>query len=239
MKISDKLSDTYSDYYRNQDVLRKREISGRQTLSHLNAVLPQKHYQSILDIGAGDGSVLAELDRIGLASDLYAVEISTSGCESIRQKQIKSLRSVAQFDGYAIAAKDHAYELGLAVHVLEHVEHERVFLQEIARACDTVYIEVPLELTFNVARSIQLAGPYGHINFYTLATFQNLLRTTGLEILGLQVFSNSLEYEVFVSGALKGRVNNFLRNTALRITPQRAGFFMTYMAGALCKSVKT
>lgn len=236
MKISDKLSEAYGDYYLNQAVLRKREISGRQTRSHLQSILPKKHYRSILDIGAGDGSVLAEIDKMELANDLHAVEISESGCQSIRKKEIARVRSVTQFDGYSIDAKDRAFELGLAVHVLEHVEHERVFLQEIARACETVYVEVPLELTLNIERSIQMAGPYGHINFYTPATFQNLLKTTGLEILEFQVFSNSIEYEIFVSGGLKGRVNNFLRNAALRLAPKRAGFFMTYMAGALCKS---
>lgn len=237
MKISDKLSEAYSDYYLNQAVLRKREISGRQTRSHLQSVLGQKHYRSILDIGAGDGAVLAEVDRMALADDLHAVEISESGCASIRQKNIARVRSVAQFDGYTIDAKDHAYELGLAVHVLEHVEHERVFLQEIARVCEAVYVEVPLELTLNVERSIHMASPYGHINFYTPVTFQNMLKTAGLEILAFEVFSNSLEYEVFVSGQLKGRINNFLRNAALRVAPKRAGFFMTYMAGALCRSV--
>jgi ubiquinone/menaquinone biosynthesis C-methylase UbiE len=235
MKISDKLSETYSDYYRNQAVLLKRAISGRQTLSHLQLLLEHTSYPSILDVGAGDGSVLRELDRMGMAADLHAVEISSSGCDSIRQKQIASLRSVSQFDGYTIDAPDQAYTLGLAIHVLEHVEHERVFLAEVSRVCEQVYVEVPLELTFNTERSIQMASPYGHINFYTAVTFQNLLRTAGLEVLKFQVFANSLEYEVAVNGAFKGRIQNLLRTTALRMLPHKAGFFMTYMAGAVCR----
>lgn len=236
MKISDKLSEVYGDYYRDQSVLKKRAISGRQTLSHLQAMLPMPHYHSILDIGAGDGSVLAEMDRIGISDELHAVEISVSGCESIRQKSLPSLCSVKQFDGYTIPATDKCYQLGLAIHVLEHVEHERLFLQEIARVCEAVYIEVPLELTLTVNRSIKSASPYGHINFYSPATFRNLLVTTGLDVLDFRIFPNSLEYELLMGGRFKGRIKSALRNALLSVAPEKAPLAMTYMAGAICRA---
>jgi len=236
VKISDKLSETYSDYYLNQSVLRKRVISGRQSLSHLQQMLPLPHYRSILDIGAGDGSVLAELDRIGISDDLHAVEISVSGCESIRAKSLPRLRSIEQFDGYTISASDNCYQLGMAIHVLEHVEHERSFLREIARVCETVYVEVPLELTLTVERSIRLGNQFGHINFYSPSTFRNLLMTAGLEVLDLKIFSNSLEYEILVGGRIKGCLKSALRNAALMLAPEKAPLVMTYMAGAICRA---
>jgi hypothetical protein len=146
------------------------------------------------------------------------------------------LCSVKQFDGYTIPATDKCYQLGLAIHVLEHVEHERLFLQEIARVCEAVYIEVPLELTLTVNRSIKSASPYGHINFYSPATFRNLLVTTGLDVLDFRIFPNSLEYELLMGGRFKGRIKSALRNALLSVAPEKAPLAMTYMAGAICRA---
>lgn len=234
MKISDKLVNEYGDYYLNQKVLEKRQVTARQTVNHIRSILSHRSCDSILDVGAGDGSVLQELDRTRLANHLHAVEISDSGYECIINKKINSLRSVEKFDGYNIKSKDKAYDLAIAIHVLEHVEHERMFLQEISRVSKVVYIEVPLELTINVKRSIKLSGEYGHINFYTPRTFENLLTTSGLQVIDFKVFANSIEYEVYVSGKFFGGMKNFLRRTLLWIMPSYAPFMMTYMAGAIC-----
>lgn len=235
MKISDKLNDMYSGYYNSEAVARKRAIAARQTVAHLVEIAGKRHVRSLIDIGAGEGSVLAGLDEIGFADELNAVEISESGCAAIAARGLKSLKSVEKFDGYSIPAADNAYELGMAAHVLEHVEYERPFLQEIARVCETVYVEVPLELTLNVERSIRMAAPYGHLNFYTPATLRNELETAGLEVIALKVWANSLEYETHVSGPLKGKINNAIRTTALKLLPKHAPFLMTYIGGALAR----
>ncbi|QFY62015.1 class I SAM-dependent methyltransferase [Rhizobium grahamii] len=235
MKISDKLNDMYAGYYNSEAVLKKRVISARQTISHITEMTGGRHFRSVIDVGAGEGSVLAGLDAICFADDLNAVEISESGCEAIAARKLKSLRSVQKFDGYSIPAATNAYEIGIAAHVLEHVEFERPFLQEIGRVCDIVYVEVPLELTLSVERSIQMAAPYGHVNFYTPATLRNVLETSGLEVIDLKVWANSLEYEMHVSGRLKGRIVNRIRNTTLTLFPKHAPFLMTTIGGALCR----
>lgn len=236
MKVSDKLGDLYGDYYDlGGGVAQKRAVAARQTIAHIKAMLPESPYENLLDVGAGEGSVLAELDRASFAKDLYAVEISQSGIEIIKQRCIPSLRSVRQFNGYKIEAPDKAYDVGTAIHVLEHVEHERAFIEEITRACNLVYIEVPLEMTARVSRSIELSGPYGHINFYSPVTFRNLLRTCTFKILSFQVFSNSKAYETHVSGNLAGSIKYGLRSTLLSVAPSLATFAMTYLAGAVCR----
>ena len=57
---------------------------------------------SVLDIGAGDGAVLSELERRGLGNELHAIEISGSGIERIKQRNLKSLKTVQSFDGYTL-----------------------------------------------------------------------------------------------------------------------------------------
>lgn len=236
MKVSDKLGDLYGNYYDlSGEVANKRAIAARQTIEHIKAVLPKPPYGKLLDIGAGEGAVLAELDSASFAQELHAVEISQSGVEAIKRRSIPRLRSVRQFEGYKIDAPDKAYDLGTAIHVLEHVEHERAFIEEITRACNLVYIEVPLEMTARVDRSIEISGPYGHINFYSPATFKNLLKTSNVEILEFRIFSNSKAYETHVSGNFVGGVKYALRSAFLSVAPAVATFAMTYLAGAVCR----
>lgn len=234
MKISDKLNEMYAGYYENEKTLKKRIISARQTIAHILQITKNHKFGSVLDIGAGEGSVLAGLDEIRFADELHAVEISESGCNAIAARKLASVRSVQQFDGYSIPAADGAYDFGVVAHVLEHVEYERPFLAEVARVCKLVYVEVPLELTLNIERSIRYARPYGHLNFYTPATLRNEIETAGLEVIDLKVWANSLEYETHVSGALKGRITNVIRNSALKLMPRHAPMLMTYIGGALC-----
>jgi hypothetical protein len=231
MQISDKLSGIYADYYAGNLTFDKRRIAAAQTFEHIKELLPHSPYKNILDIGAGEGSLLAELDNASFAKELHAVEISDSGINTICRRNLNSLKSVSKFDGYKING---TYELGTAIHVLEHVEHERAFIEEITRACDLVYVEVPLELTLRVNRSIKLSGVYGHINFYNSTTFRNLLETSNVEIVAFKVFSNSLAYETFVSPST-GKFKYYLRSFLLWLSPTLAGFAMTYLAGAVIK----
>lgn len=238
MKVSDELSELYRDYY-DDAVAAKRAIAARQTVAHLCDLLPEQHYETLIDIGAGEGAVLAELERRGLAGELHALEISESGVKAIEARALPTLKSVRRFDGYALQGDGTRYALGIAAHVLEHVEHERAFIRAIIDAAELVYVEVPLELTHDVERSIRLSGPYGHINFYTPETFRNLLRTSGAEIIAFRVFANSVEYERFVSGTVAGSIKYLLRVGLLRLRPTLATRRMTYLAGAVCRRVHT
>lgn len=236
MKVSDKLGDLYGDYYDlGGSLAQKRKVTARQTIGHIKTLLPDPPYGRLLDIGAGEGSVLEELDIAAFAEELHAVEISLSGIETIKRRNIPRVKSVSQFDGYKIDVPDKTYDLGTAIHVLEHVEHERAFIEEITRACEIVYIEVPLELTARVDRSIELSGPFGHINFYNPSTLRNLLKTCNVEILAFQVFPHSRAYETHVAGNFVGNIKYGLRSSLLAFIPGAATFAMSYLAGAVCR----
>lgn len=236
MSSSDQLLEMYDNYYTNGGVAQKRAIAARQSVRHIHAVSGNRKFASLIDIGAGEGAVLQELDSFGYASEMAAVEISTSGLEAIQRRNIASLHHIDAFDGYKIPHVDKSFDLGLAIHVLEHVEHERMFLLEAKRACKNLYIEVPLELTRNLDRSIRLSGPYGHINFYTPGSFKNLLKTCGLKVDKMMVFPHDLEYEQHLAGKQKGWIKYQIRHGLLKVAPKFAVRNMVYMAGALCSA---
>ena len=236
MEVGKQYADMYENYYSGNEVNIKREIAARQTLGHIVEVTDGRRFEKVLDIGAGNGSVLQELESSDICSEFSAVEISKSGVEAIRSRNLSRLKEVKLFDGYNIDFPDNSSDLGLAVHVLEHVEHERQFLMESARVCKHIYVEVHLEHTRYIDRSIRISGEFGHINFYTADTFRNILVTSGLQVEAMRVFYHDRDYEVLLSGRWKGEVKYQIRKHALALWPRLAMRHLVYMAGALCST---
>jgi|UniRef100_UPI0037D9DAFF hypothetical protein len=167
---------------------------------------------------------------------MSAVDISQSGVDRIRQRKLKTLKSAEIFDGYKIPFPDRSFDTAIAIHVLEHVEHERLLLSEMARVAGRVYVEVPLEHTYRLNRSIEAGKPYGHINHYTFDRFINVLETSGLTVARKGVFANSLDYETFLAGKVKGRMKHAIRTGALKLAPKFAQRSFVYLGAAMCIS---
>jgi len=214
--------DLYKGYYSNADrTTAKREISAVQSVNCIVEAIGGRTPGKLLDVGAGDGNVLVQLDARGVSAELYAVEISASGVDAIRSKSLPRLRDVRLFDGYKIPYPDKHFDLAIAVHVLEHVEHERLFLREIRRVSRYAHIEVPLE--------------HGHINFYTKQTLRSLLSSSGMSVMECKIVPSSLTYEQYLSGRAKGWLKNLVRKSALTLAPAVAPWLMVYNAYAYCE----
>jgi ubiquinone/menaquinone biosynthesis C-methylase UbiE len=232
--IGKQYQDLYSGYYAHGAIL-KRELSAAQTVGCLmSAIGDQLMPRRLLDVGAGDGNVLAQLNAREIPADLYAVEVSASGVEAIKAKRLGLLRDVRLFDGYEIPYPDKYFDLAMAVHVLEHVEHERLFLREIRRVARYAYIEVPLEHGFRIQRAINVGKQFGHINFYTRETLTSLIISSGFDVMQCRVVASSLKYEQHLSGRVRGWMKNTIRRSALAIAPTLAPRLMVYNAYAYC-----
>ncbi|XSC45843.1 class I SAM-dependent methyltransferase [Bradyrhizobium sp. RDT10] len=234
MSQSAELRDFYDGYY-NDAVAAKRAIAAQQSVDHLEQ-LGGRSLGHLLDVGAGDGAVLQEIENRRIASKLDAVEISSSGIERVSSRRLSSLNAVRSFDGYKLPFEDKSFDTAIAIHVLEHVEHERLFLNELKRVSKRVFVEVPLEHTFRLQRSIAMGKPFGHINHYTFDRFLNLLDTCGLKPAASKIFSNSLAYEIFVGGKTVGPVKHVMRSTALKVAPSLAPRMFVYLGAAMCEA---
>ena len=238
MSQSSELQSFYENYY-DDAVARKREITAWQTVDHIVSLNNDFPLGSVLDIGAGDGAVLSELERRGLGEDLHAVEISGSGIERIKQRNLKRLKTVQSFDGYTLPFSDNSFDTALLVHVLEHVEHERMLLKEVRRVSRRCYIEVPLEHTMRLRRSISMSKPFGHINYYTVGTFENILDTAGLRPVAFATFAHSKKYEQHLSGPIFGALKRAIRSATLEIAPALARQMFVYLGAAICEPKET
>jgi Methyltransferase domain len=237
--VNDSLQSMYDDYYNLKDgTIAKRELTALDTVRHIESIYDISSSGKILDVGAGEGSLLDCLSKLDFDYQLYGVEISTSGVETIKSKKIPKLVEILKFDGYKIPYPDKYFDLAICIHVLEHVEHERLFLNELKRVANRVIIEIPLEHTFRINRAIKVSGPHGHINFYTPETFSNIIKTSSMKIIKLQVITFSQQFECFISGQFMGRLKHSIRNIALSLIPKLAPSLMVYFCVVVCGDIE-
>jgi ubiquinone/menaquinone biosynthesis C-methylase UbiE len=179
--ISGSLKAAYSDFYRDHDEA-WRVLGAKYKAQHIIDVCHAHHFDKVLEVGAGDGSILKELSDHHFASEYSAVEISKSGAQHIRSRGIANLRSAKVFDGYHLSFEDNAFDVVILSHVLEHVEYPRLLLNELKRVAAYSVIEVPCDYRSDMDKRIKHFLSYGHINMYTPVSLRYLLMTVGFEI---------------------------------------------------------
>jgi ubiquinone/menaquinone biosynthesis C-methylase UbiE len=179
---SENLKTAYDNYYENNDET-WRMLGAKYKVEHIVTVCQGYTFNKVLEVGAGDGVILKLLADKGFAPELHAVELSASGVERIKERNIPSIKSVQEFDGYHLPFEDDSMDLIILTHVLEHVEHERLLLRELKRVAKMVLIEVPRDYKHGVDTRIKHFLAYGHINVYTPTSLRYLLATEGLEVI--------------------------------------------------------
>ncbi|WP_345948719.1 class I SAM-dependent methyltransferase [Mucilaginibacter sp. PAMB04274] len=181
-KLSGNVKTAYDEFYKTHDEA-WRMLGAKYKAQHIIDVCQGFTFNKVLEVGAGDGSILKILSEKSFAPEYHAVEISESGVSYIQSRQIQSLKSVQVFDGYHLPYPDDSVDLIILSHVLEHVEHERLLLRELKRVAKMCVIEVPRDYKTNVDDRIKHFLAYGHINVYTPTSLRYLLRTEGFEIM--------------------------------------------------------
>jgi ubiquinone/menaquinone biosynthesis C-methylase UbiE len=178
---SGNVREAYDEFYKQHDEA-WRMLGAKYKAQHIIDVCKGHNFQRVLEVGAGDGSILKLLADQNFAPEYHAVEISASGVGHILSRGINDLLSVQVFDGYHLPFDDNRFDLIILSHVLEHVEHERLLLREIKRVTGYVVIEVPLDYKRGVDKRIKHFLAYGHINMYTPTSLRYLLNTEGFEV---------------------------------------------------------
>jgi SAM-dependent methyltransferase len=139
---------------------------------------------STLEVGCGDGALLCELRRRDFGGALSGVEITQAAVEIARARA--QIDAVELYDGLHLPAADGAYELGVLSHVLEHVPDPVALLREVARACRTVVVEVPLEANWSARRAGKRAhaAEVGHLQRLDRDAIRETVARAGLSLGG-------------------------------------------------------
>jgi ubiquinone/menaquinone biosynthesis C-methylase UbiE len=220
-QASNQISDTYNQQYLNESS-EWRDLGGKQKSSNIIDLCAKHSSKKTLDIGSGDGAVLAWLDKRNFTNDISSLEISDSGIEAILARKLSSLKEVKKFDGYNIPFEDKSFELATCSHVVEHVEHPRLLLREIARVSQYQFFEVPIDFSFYVDEKIKHYLDYGHINIYTPALFKFLLKSEGFEIIDERfLFTSDELIEFQFKNNFKRKLTQKLKNLLVSMSPYK------------------
>ncbi len=176
------LQSAYDEQY-TDSMTEWRDLCAKYKAINIDDVCKGKTFASILDCGAGEGSVLKFMNDSSLTDSLYAIEISDSGLSQINKRNLKKLKEAKKFNGYEIPYADKFFELSYCSHVLEHVEHVRLLLRELKRVSEYQCFEIPLDYSVNVDQQVEYFLKWGHINMFTPALFKFLLKSEGFEII--------------------------------------------------------
>ncbi|MES2795161.1 MAG: class I SAM-dependent methyltransferase [Bacteroidota bacterium] len=209
LKVNKNLQEAYSNQYNDESAI-WRGIGAEKKVENILKIIDSQHFKSVLEVGAGDGSVLELLSKTNIADELHALEISESGIQQIKSKEIKNLKTVKLFDGYVLPFEDQSIDLLILTHVLEHVEHERILLREIHRVAKQFVIEVPKDYRFGADKKVAHFLSYGHINLYTPTSLKFLLLTENFKIIKEQTSLYHLKSFTFGKRNLSGMVISYL-----------------------------
>lgn len=211
LKIASNLKKDYDSQYANE-ASEWRDIGARQKARNIVEITDQLTLDKVLEVGAGEGSILNYLSKWNFSPNLFALEISDSGIARIKEKNISNLKEVKSFDGYAIPYPDKSFDLVILSHVLEHVEFERALLREIKRVSKYQVIEVPRDYKPNVDKKLKHFLDYGHINIYTASTFKFLLLSEGFSILkeSLKTYNKEVFKYIYLKGK-KASLMNYIK----------------------------
>ncbi len=194
--LSEEVKTAYDDFYNTNDVT-WRMLGAKYKAQNIIEVCKSIAPKKILEVGAGDGSILHYLNEWNFGNELYALEIAQSGVDKIKERNLGRVKEVQTFDGYQIPYPDDSFDLIILAHVLEHVEHERILLRELKRVAKYIVIEVPKDYRFGVDNRMKHFLDYGHINMYTPTSLRFLLKSEGLALVADKVSMTKPEVNYF------------------------------------------
>jgi SAM-dependent methyltransferase len=147
---------------------------------------------------------------------------------------------VELFDGLRIPAADGAYDLGILSHVLEHVPEPLPLLQEAARVCRSLIVEVPLEANLSARRGAKRAdaAEIGHVQALDRDAVHDLVESAGLRVAA--ELSDPLPAEVHLffadtpSQRVSARAKAVLRRSMFAAAPGLAGRLFTLHYACAC-----
>jgi SAM-dependent methyltransferase len=221
------------DYYYEDGDSKWRWLCAFDKAKNIETLCKDLPIKSVIEIGAGEGSILKRLSDLEFAQELYALEISRTGIAAIKNKEISRLKDCSLFDGYNIPYDKKKFDLAVLSHIVEHAEYPRKLLYEAKRIAKFVFVEVPIEETIRLPQDF-VFDRVGHINFYSPKTIRRLLQTCNLCVLSQKITNPSKDVYTFQKGKM-GLFNFYTKEYLLKFFPVLSTKIFTYHFSIICE----
>lgn len=232
VKMSGALRTHYEDYYE-EGKSEWRRLGALDKAANIVSLCGRVRHGAILEIGAGEGSILKRLSDLRFSESLCALEISASGIAAIEKKKIERLAECRLFDGYQVPYDDDSFDIAVLSHVLEHVEHPRQLLYEACRVARYLFVEVPLEDTYRLPVDY-VPHRVGHINIYSRRSIRWLVQSCNLRVLEHRTTNPSRATYVYQSGRM-GAIHYGIKQILLTAVPGLATRVFVFHESLLCE----
>jgi SAM-dependent methyltransferase len=206
----------YADFYADDARTAWRELGALEKARSIELVVGRP-VGRVVDIGCGEGSVIAALAGSLGAVGFSGFEVAPAAIEVARRRRYDSPVEFSLFDGRTIPSEDRVYDVAILSHVLEHVADPRSLLHEAARVASRVVIEVPLELHLRTRRFRW--DDTGHINVFNRRSIRYLVEGCGLNIKRERIYCPGRDVHAFFGGR-RGQAKWALKAAALHLGGQ-------------------
>jgi SAM-dependent methyltransferase len=221
---------------------RWRELGARGKADHVVSLCASAGlaHKSVVEIGCGDGALMAELSQRGFGDALSGFDISAAAVELASARTVPRVTSLAVFDGESLPVADGAFDLGVLSHVLEHVPEPLPLLREAARACRALIVEVPLERNASGGRAVKRSSSeaIGHLKALDRAAVGALVAEAGLRVVDELLDPLPREVHTFFAdspaGQARGLAKAAVRRGLFRLSPAVAERAVTLHYACAC-----
>ncbi len=197
----------------------------------------------VLDIGCGDGALIAELARREPGWRFAGVEIAEAAVELAAGRCPRA--DVRAYDGETLPWEAGAFELAVLSHVLEHVPDPASVLAEAARVAAYVIVEVPLEDNISARRGAKraVADDVGHIQRFSRDNVARIAADAGLRVAADVVDPLGREVHTFFADTAlqqaRGTVKWLARSGINTVAPAAAQRLFTVHYACRCEPAAT
>jgi SAM-dependent methyltransferase len=213
-----------------------RELGAVGKADHVESLLAEPP-RRLVEIGCGDGALLAELDRRHVSGSLAGFDVSEEAVEAARGR---GLTAVEVFDGHRLPVPDDAYDVAVLSHVLEHVADPAGLLREAARVAPAVIVEVPLEASASGRRASRraLSSEIGHVQSLDREAARSMAEAAGLRVVRELMDPLPVEVHLFFAETPPqrglARAKSALRRGAFAVSPGLAARLFTVHYACAC-----
>lgn len=155
--------------------------------------------RTVIDVGCGDGAVMAEMSRRGLGERFVGYEIAPSAVAYVTERAIPGVEKVELFDGVRIPEPDEAFDLGLLHYVLDQALSPGELLAETRRVSRHVFVSVVMDDTRRTRSKISAGRDdrFGRLQLYNRASIRAQIGAANLRILAEDVSAPGIREGVF------------------------------------------